>query len=1126
MSVFGDFQRVWVERFPDSALPAAWEEDVRANLVKHKQKVATLREELEKEEFYVEYLERLLADVERHKQLANDAGNSPSAETKTDLRLRQCNKKIVEEPKIEDCSQTGPNWQTKDSPSEDLSLPASNTISDISKLQDKCVSELSCALTSSRRPKSEIPGNLEKREILRRKSNPDIPSNYVTVIEVTGSSKKEKVERDDEEDEDENENEKEAEKITNEDGGEDGDAEASEEEPYYDSVALDQTGEYVYIDARIPIVTNNNGNSAIGIGGNSNSKIIANNSNNVRTPIRRPPSLPDSPGNRSNYVNIDYFIHEDEEGASPAPTILLRALSTDNETGSSDAEPLSLSEGSLESPTPTTPRRQQDKDKESRDDDRTTMVKCIVNSVVESETVYVECLTVMLQYMKAIRATLTTSQPVISEEEFGTMFYKIPELHGLHQNFLDDLSLKLEAWDGKTTIGEQFKVMASNIGLYGAFLHNYARATDTVRRCSAHSTQFGEITRDIRLRGFPKGPGLSLEDLLHKPVARVQKNALVLHDLLKHTPINHADHAPLSEALAMTRNFLDEFNIIQTKSMFPSHDRAQRRLVKNSFVVELSDGHRKLRHLFLFNDVIACAKYKASGRDKFTFELKWYVPVAEASVSDGMDGIEPREASPANVVSLRSQACTVRDQILWEERNDEKRTRLGGRVSEKNRKKLAELEAQLVLASPNLVLRVSHKSQNRIHNSYTFFLSSEFERCQWVEAVDALQQGGQPPGPLPLSMYELQAWVTACRTYLQTDMGSYLLRSGRDESLLLGDLHLTLVGLTPPGLDRPGDLYVIVEVDSYGHYFKRAKSRIARGQAPTWGETFVVELEGSQNVRILLYEECGGTRSVLRGKCTQRLSRSWLQSEQVERSLNLGPASLDVALRFVPSEVTLRRVPSAKPQGLFGAKIQQVCKREKRDVPFIVTACVREVERRGVAEVGLYRVSGSASDLAKLRKSFESNSYEAEQLLKEVDVHSVTGVLKLYLREMPEALFTDAFYPAFVEAFQGSSDSNRAVALRRVYECLPAVNKAVIDFILSHLIRVNKHEAQNKMSLHNLATVFGPTLLRPGTSNSSRSNSDPKSRDPLAAGTVDVMAQAGILYCFLQMNIQQNNRSL
>lgn len=68
MSVFGDFQQVWLQRFPESPLLGAWEEDVRANLAKHKQKVSLLREELEKEEFYVEYLERLLSDVEQHKK--------------------------------------------------------------------------------------------------------------------------------------------------------------------------------------------------------------------------------------------------------------------------------------------------------------------------------------------------------------------------------------------------------------------------------------------------------------------------------------------------------------------------------------------------------------------------------------------------------------------------------------------------------------------------------------------------------------------------------------------------------------------------------------------------------------------------------------------------------------------------------------------------------------------------------------------------------------------------------------------------------------------------------------------------------------------------------------------------
>ena len=292
-----------------------------------------MREELEKEEFYVEYLERLLADVERHKQNTNNScpTTSPSAESKNDFAkklARQERRPIIGETVGEEETPspvTTPDWQTRDIIRDPVSLPASNTISDISKLQDKCVSELSCALTLSRRPKSEIPGSLEKNLVVRRNSDPDVPSNYVTVIEVTGSSKKEKIGENggDDGDEDENfENDNEnggkiGEDDVAEDGGVEGDAEASEEEPYYDSVALDQTGEYVYIDARVPIVTNNNGNSAGGSGGcignsNSNSKISSSSSNNSnsggRAPIRRPPSLPDSPGNRSNYVNIDYFI--------------------------------------------------------------------------------------------------------------------------------------------------------------------------------------------------------------------------------------------------------------------------------------------------------------------------------------------------------------------------------------------------------------------------------------------------------------------------------------------------------------------------------------------------------------------------------------------------------------------------------------------------------------------------------------------------------------------------------------------------------------------------------------------------------------------------------------------------
>ena len=44
--------------------------------------------------------------------------------------------------------------------------------------------------------------------------------------------------------------------------------------------------------------------------------------------------------------------------------------------------------------------------------------------------------------------------------------------------------------------------------------------------------------------------------------------------------------------------------------MLQRSERMQRHVVKNSFIVEMVDNHRKLRHLFLFNDVMVCAKYK------------------------------------------------------------------------------------------------------------------------------------------------------------------------------------------------------------------------------------------------------------------------------------------------------------------------------------------------------------------------------------------------------------------------------------------------------------------------------------------------------------------------------------
>jgi RhoGAP domain len=64
-----------------------------------------------------------------------------------------------------------------------------------------------------------------------------------------------------------------------------------------------------------------------------------------------------------------------------------------------------------------------------------------------------------------------------------------------------------------------------------------------------------------------------------------------------------------------------------------------------------------------------------------------------------------------------------------------------------------------------------------------------------------------------------------------------------------------------------------------------------------------------------------------------------------------------------------------------------------------------------------------------------------------------------------------------------------------------------------HTCRVSRHEQRNKMSLQNLATVFGPTVLRP-----SKRNTIPKTTEQLFfLAANEAIVQTTVLYHILSM---------
>ena len=67
MSEFGAFCAAWKVNFPNEDLPTVWEDDTRANLLRHQKNLEYLKSEVQKEEFYIKFLEKALSNAEARK---------------------------------------------------------------------------------------------------------------------------------------------------------------------------------------------------------------------------------------------------------------------------------------------------------------------------------------------------------------------------------------------------------------------------------------------------------------------------------------------------------------------------------------------------------------------------------------------------------------------------------------------------------------------------------------------------------------------------------------------------------------------------------------------------------------------------------------------------------------------------------------------------------------------------------------------------------------------------------------------------------------------------------------------------------------------------------------------------
>uniref|UniRef100_A0A6P8IJE2 Protein FAM13A-like isoform X3 n=1 Tax=Actinia tenebrosa TaxID=6105 RepID=A0A6P8IJE2_ACTTE len=170
---------------------------------------------------------------------------------------------------------------------------------------------------------------------------------------------------------------------------------------------------------------------------------------------------------------------------------------------------------------------------------------------------------------------------------------------------------------------------------------------------------------------------------------------------------------------------------------------------------------------------------------------------------------------------------------------------------------------------------------------------------------------------------------------------------------------------------------------------------------------------------------------------------------------------------------------SSSTNKVFGVSLEESCKSlEGSPVPWAVTRIVDYLTKCGLRNEGIFRVSGNKKSVDMMKAAFDrDNDADLEEI---GDVMGVAGLLKQYLRELPEPPIPQNLTQEFIRIHEVYGDDNAECLdeLQALLDRLPYLNYQLVKYLCHFLVRVSKEEEYNKMNTMALAIVFGPNLFR------------------------------------------------
>lgn len=169
-----------------------------------------------------------------------------------------------------------------------------------------------------------------------------------------------------------------------------------------------------------------------------------------------------------------------------------------------------------------------------------------------------------------------------------------------------------------------------------------------------------------------------------------------------------------------------------------------------------------------------------------------------------------------------------------------------------------------------------------------------------------------------------------------------------------------------------------------------------------------------------------------------------------------------------------------KSTKVFGATLDEVMARQKLShpemkIPLFVHLVLEKLANNPLtfSEQGLFRISGSAITAQKVRSQVDSGKVPD---LTGCTRDDLASLLKEYIRELPEPLFTSALYRQWVDVYD-VPEEKVVPTLRALVRKLPLHNRYLWEEVNKFLFRLSKHSDVNMMAPQNIGIVIGPNVL-------------------------------------------------